>query len=81
MKYTFYFVNNNRVVNEWSGGLENNKAAERFADGAAICSMAAFGEIGIYGVSEDGKHIINRQLTRKRANVLFAHLNKKELNN
>jgi hypothetical protein len=77
MNYTFFFVNNNRVISEWRGCFEKREAAERFADGAAICAMMAFGEIGIYGVSEDGKIIISHQLTCKRKNVLFAYIKKK----
>lgn len=57
MNYTFYFVNNNRVISEWRGCFENKEAAERFADGAAICAMTAFGEIGVYGVTEKGNNL------------------------
>lgn len=76
MTYKFYFVNNTRVVNEWSGCFENKEAAERFADGAAICAMTVFGEIGIYGVAENGERPICRQITDKRKNVLFAYIDK-----
>lgn len=81
MTYKFYFVNNIRVVNEWSGCFENKEAAERFADGAAICAMMTSGEIGVYGVSESDKQPISRQLTDKRKNVLFAYIEEKENSN
>jgi hypothetical protein len=81
MDYTFYFLNNNRVINEWRGCFENKEAAERFADGAAIGAMMTSGEIGVYGVSESNKEPITRQMTDKRTNVLFAYLEEKENNN
>lgn len=81
MNYTFYFVNNNRVISEWRGCFENKEAAERFADGAAIGAMMTSGEIGVYGVSESEQYPIARQMTDKRTNVLFAYLEEKESNN
>ncbi len=78
MNYTFYFVNNNRVISEWSGCFENKEAAERFADGAAIGAMMTSGEIGVYGVSESDKQPISRQMTDKRKNVIFAYAKEKE---
>lgn len=76
MDYTFYFLNNNRVINEWRGCFENKEAAERFADGAAIGAMMTSGEIGVYGVSESNKEPITRQMTDKRKRVLFAYIEK-----
>lgn len=78
MNYTFYFVNNNRVISEWRGCFENKEAAERFADGAAIGAKMTTGEIGVYGVSESDKQPISRQMTDKRKNVLFAYIEKKK---
>lgn len=77
MDYTFYFVNNNRVISEWSGCLESRDAAEWFANGAAVCAAMTYGEIGVYGVSESEKQPICRQMTDKRANVLFAYIEEK----
>lgn len=76
MNYTFYFVNNSRVISEWRGCFENKEAAERFADGAAIGAMMTSGEIGVYGVSERNKEPITRQMTDKRKRVLFAYIEK-----
>ena len=76
MNYTFYFVNNNRALGEWRGCFENKEAAERFADGAAICAMTFFGEIGVYGVTGEWEQPISRQMTNKRKNVLFAYIEK-----
>lgn len=81
MNYTFYFVNNNRVISEWRGCFENKEAAERFADGAAIGAMMTSGQIGVYGVSESNEEPITRQMTDKRKNVLFAYIEEKESNN
>ena len=81
MEYKFYFVNNIRVISEWRGCFENQEAAERFADGAAIGAMMTSREIGVYGVSESNKKPITRQMTDKRTNVLFAYLEEKENNN
>lgn len=81
MNYTFYFVNNNRVISEWRGCFENKEAAERFADGAAICAMMANGEIGVYGVSESEQYPIARQMTDRRKNVIFAYAKEKESSN
>lgn len=77
MNYTFYFVNNNRVINEWRGCFENKEAAERFADGAAIGAMMTSGEMGVYGVSENEQYPITRQMTDKRKNVIFAYIEEK----
>lgn len=77
MNYTFYFVNNNRVISHWRGCFENQEAAERFADGAAIGSMMTSGEIGVYGVSENEQYPITRQMTDKRKNVIFAYIEEK----
>ncbi len=76
MNYTFYFVNNNRVISEWRGCFDNKESAERFADGAAIGAMMTNGEIGVYGVSERNKEPITRQMTDKRKRVLFAYIEK-----
>jgi len=77
MEYTFYFVNNKRVIKEWRGCFENNDVAERFADGAAICAIHTSGEIGVFGICEDNRHILSRQMTDRRSNVLFAFIDNK----
>ena len=77
MNYTFYFVNNNRVISEWRGCFENKEAAERFADGAAIGAMCTTGEIGVYGVSESEQYPISRQMTDRRK-MLYLHMLKKK---
>ena len=77
MEYTFYFVNNNRVINKWRGCFDNRNDAERFADGAAIGAMSTTGQIGVFGISEDSEHAISREMTAKRRNILFDFLNKK----
>lgn len=76
MDYTFYFVNNSRVISEWRGCFESKEAAERFADGATIGAMMTTGEIGVYGVSESEEQPLSRQMTDKRKNVLFAYIEK-----
>lgn len=77
MEYTFYFVNNSRVINKWCGCFDNRNDAERFADGAAIGAMSTTGQIGVFGISEDSEHAISREMTAKRRNILFDYLNKK----
>ena len=75
MEYTFYFVNNSRVISEWRGCFETRETAERFADGAAIGAAMTTGEIGVYATTDCDSHAISRQLTKRRRNVLLAHLN------